>query len=52
MSLLCASCSKIIVLSSTPDHFGICAKCGNEKTKDELKDARNIINMEHGWDLE
>ena len=28
MSLICNSCSKIIVLSDTPDHYGRCAGCG------------------------
>lgn len=27
MSLICSQCGKIIVLSETPDHYGICAAC-------------------------
>ncbi len=39
MSLLCASCDKIIVLSDHQDHYGICAKCSNEKQREELEEA-------------
>lgn len=27
MSLICAVCGKIIVLSDNPDHHGVCARC-------------------------
>ena len=47
MSLICQDCHKIIVMSYNPNHYGLCASCGNDRhakpstpkkglTKDEL----------------
>ena len=27
MSLICAQCGKTIVISDTPEHYGICSSC-------------------------
>tara|TARA_Y100000815_G_C13045267_1_gene388425 strand:+ start:356 stop:487 length:132 start_codon:yes stop_codon:yes gene_type:complete len=42
MSLICAVCSKIIVMSDNPDHHGVCASCPVTER------AQKIINEERG----
>jgi len=37
MSLICARCGHIIVMSNNPDHLGVCAACGPTGMTEEEK---------------
>jgi len=43
MSLICANCYKDIVVSNHPDHYGVCAGCGNTMTQAERFYAQKFI---------
>ena len=37
MSLYCVMCSKCIVMSKTPTHYGVCAACPTNELTDDMK---------------
>ena len=50
MSLICARCGKVIVMSGNPDHYGCCSECGvvgiTEEEKRKIEDSRARFQQE------